>query len=104
MYMLSNIVPGYKGVMPLDLSGVDPKYHQIMITQHKEDIKEYNRYQECLPTKLKYENSTEKAIILLQKDKEMLKKKADKKRYDMIENDKKYYDRQQRYLQYLQIT
>ena len=33
------IIDGHKGVMPLDLSGVEPKYHKIMIAQHKKDIK-----------------------------------------------------------------
>jgi|TARA_B110000285_G_C14951024_1_gene526786 hypothetical protein len=97
------IIEGYKGIMPLDLSGVDQKYHKIMIDQHAEDINEYNRYQETLPKKLKYENSTEKANNLLQKDQEWLKHVNDKKRLEQIENDKKYYERQKRYLQFLKF-
>ena len=49
-----------KGVMPLDLTEVDTKYHKIMIAQHEEDIKEYNRYQQSLPSRLQYENTTKK--------------------------------------------
>ena len=84
------IIDGYKGVMPLDLSGVDPIYHTIMIEQHEEDIKEYNKYQQSLPAKLKYENSIERAIQLLEKDKEWLEKRADKNRLEQFERDKKY--------------
>lgn len=80
MVMKPNIIEGYKGVMPLDLSSVDPIYHKIMIAQHKKDIKEYIKYQAELPTQLRYENTTEKALNLIQTDRELLKKLADKKR------------------------
>ena len=85
------IIDGYKGVMPLDLSGVNPIYHTIMIEQHEEDIKEYNKYQQSLPAKLKYENTTQKAIQLLEKDKAWLEREATKKRLEQNERDKKYY-------------
>ena len=62
------MIPGYKGIMPLDLSGVEQQYHKIMIDQHKEDINDYNRYQNELPLRLRYENTTEKANKLLYKD------------------------------------
>lgn len=88
--MKSRIIDGYKGVMPLDLSGVDPIYHAIIIDQHAEDIKEYNKYQQSLPAKLKYENTTQKAIQLLEKDKTWLEKEAIKNRLEQIERDKKY--------------
>ena len=89
--MKSRIIDGYKGVMPLDLSGVDPIYHAIIIDQHAEDIKEYNKYQQSLPAKLKYENTTQKAIQLLEKDKAWLEREATKKRLEQNERDKKYY-------------
>ena len=88
--MKSRIIDGYKGVMPLDLSGVDPIYHAIIIDQHAEDIKEYNKYQQSLPAKLKYENTTQKAIQLLEKDKAWLEKEAIKNRLEQFERDKKY--------------
>jgi hypothetical protein len=88
--MKSIIIDGYKGIMPLDLSGVDPTYHAILIDQHAEDIKEYYKYQQSLPAKLKYENSIERAIQLLEKDKEWLEKRADKNRLEQFERDKKY--------------
>ena len=86
--MKPTIIEGYKGVMSLDLSGVDIKYHKIMIDQHKQDIKDYIKYQDELPTQLRYENTTEKALDLLQKDREWLKKLADKKRLEQFEKDK----------------
>ena len=76
------IIEGYKGVMPLDLTDVDPKYHKIMIAQHKEDIIEYNNYQQSLPSRLRYENTTKKAKNLLQSDQEWTKRIADKKRLE----------------------
>ena len=101
--MKPTIIPGYKGVMPLDLSGVDPKYYDIIIKQHEEDIKEYNKYQDTLPKKLKYENTTEKAMNLLKKDREWLARIANKNRLEEIEKDKKYYEGKIRYLQYQQF-
>ena len=96
------IIDGYKGVMPLDLTDVDPKYHKIMIDQHKEDINDYNRYQNELPLRLRYENTTEKANKLLYKDSEWLNRISDKKRLEQFEADKKYHERQKRYLQSVQ--
>ena len=96
------IIEGYKGVMPLDLTYVDPKYHKIMIDQHKKDINEYNKYQDQLPLRLRYENTTEKANRLLQKDKEWLEKLSDKKQLEQLEADKKYYETKQEYLQSVQ--
>ena len=101
--MKPTIIPGYKGIMPLDLSGVDPKYHENMIKQHHEDIKEYQEYQDTLPKKLKYENTTEKAMNLLKKDREWLARIANKNRLEEIEKDKKYYEGKIRYLQYQQF-
>jgi len=96
------IIEGYKGVMPLDLTDVDPKYHKIMIDQHKEDINDYNKYQNELPLRLRYENTTEKANKLLYKDTEWLNRNSNKKRLEQFEADKKYHERQQRYLQSVQ--
>ena len=38
---MNKIIPGYKGIMDLDLTNVEPKLHKIMIEQHQEDIKLY---------------------------------------------------------------
>ena len=50
------IIDGYQGIMPLDLTLVDKKYHKIMIEQHKKDIKEYKIEQQKLPQHLRYIN------------------------------------------------
>ena len=47
-----NIMKGYKGVMDLDLSAIDPKFHDEMIKQHLAEIKEYKAYQRSLPSRL----------------------------------------------------
>jgi hypothetical protein len=102
--MKPTIIEGYKGVMSLDLSMVDPKYHKIMIAQHKKDIKEYVKYQDELPIQLRYENTTEKALNLLQRNREWLTKLANKKQLEQYENDKQNYEKQQRYLQHLELN
>ena len=42
------IISGYKGIMDLDLTHIDPKYHAEMIALHKKDIKEYKKEQSKL--------------------------------------------------------
>ena len=36
--MKKYIIDGYLGIMPLDLTNVEPKYHRIMINEHNKDI------------------------------------------------------------------
>jgi len=64
-------IEGYKGIMELDLSGVHPIYHDIIIKQHKKDILMYKEYQSKLAPEMRYENTIEKII-------------KDKKFYDNI--------------------
>jgi uracil phosphoribosyltransferase len=52
-----DIVPGYKGVMDLDLSLVAKENHAVVLKQHDEDIKSYKLYQESLPEHLRYDNT-----------------------------------------------
>jgi hypothetical protein len=56
-----NIIPGYKGIMPLDLTNVDEKLHSILIKQHYKDIHLYKIEQAKLPKKLQYENTVMRA-------------------------------------------
>lgn len=67
------IVKGYKGIMDLDLSLVDPKFHKVAVRQHQEDIKEYKLEQEKRPEKLRYENATLKALNVIELDRNALK-------------------------------
>jgi len=58
--MSKNIIPGYKGVMDLDLTGVLDCNKKLIIEQHETDIKNYNIEQASLPSRLRYENTIER--------------------------------------------
>ena len=93
------IIDGYKGVMELDLTNIDPKYHKLYIDQHYQDIKDYNIYQSTLETHLQYENT----IVRIQKNNEVERdiiiKKIEKKKkekdqyYERINESKKKYEK-----------
>ena len=70
-----NIIDGYNGIMPLDLTYVDQKYHKIMIDQHLEDIKEYTKYQSQLKPHLQYENTIMRVEKVHKMDKYALKQR-----------------------------
>lgn len=61
-----NVIKGYKGIMDLDLTNIDPIHHKSLIKQHKRDIINYKRYQENLHEELRYENTIGK----IEKDRE----------------------------------
>jgi hypothetical protein len=101
-----HIVKGYKGVMDLDLSLVDPKFHKEVILQHNKDIDEYKREQRERPEKLRYENAMMHAHNIIELDRraaEQLRKDAihlqnqkDKQKEDIIkriEELKKIYNK-----------
>jgi hypothetical protein len=56
------IIKGYKGVMDLDLSQIDPREHQHLIAQHKKDISDYKEYQSRLSIENRYENTIGKVL------------------------------------------
>lgn len=56
------IVKGYKGVIDLDLSEINPMFHRELIRQHTQDIENYKKYQESLDEHMKYENTVEKIM------------------------------------------
>jgi len=93
------IIEGHKGVMPLDLSGIEPKYHKIMIKQHDADIKEYNRYQNSLPSRLRYENTNARIMKSLNLEQHIITQQNLAKQVDQMEKDKRYHEQQTRYLQ-----
>jgi hypothetical protein len=66
--MSNNIIDGYNGIMPLDLTNIDKKYHKTMIMEHKKNIKDYKLEQEKLPHHLKYENCVQKIYKQLEKE------------------------------------
>ena len=69
--MKSYIVKGYKGIMDLDLTHVDSKYHEEMIKVHKQDIKDYKAYQKTLPENVRYDEAMIRAYSILKKTTEM---------------------------------
>ena len=88
------IVKGYKGIMDLDLTSIDPKFHEEMIHQHKKDIAEYKLDQRQRPAKLRYENAMNHAHKILEMDRkaaenmrierERLQKQKDDHRYEIF--------------------
>ena len=56
------IIKGYKGIMDLDLTNVNPSHHKIMISQHEQDILDYMKEQEKLKPEQRYDNTIGKAI------------------------------------------
>ena len=63
-----DIVEGYKGVMDLDLTDVDPKYKKIIAIQHSKDIDNYKGEQAQLKSHLRYENTIGKVKKIHEKD------------------------------------
>lgn len=55
--MKSKIIKGYKGVIDLDLTKVDPQLHKELIKQHYQYTENYKIEQAKLPEKLRYENT-----------------------------------------------
>lgn len=69
--MKSYIVKGYKGIMDLDLTQVDSRYHEEMIKVHKQDINDYKAYQKTLPEKVQYDCAMIRAYSIIKKTQEM---------------------------------
>ena len=68
------IVKGYKGIMDLDLSSFDPKFHEELVLQHNKEIEEYKREQNERPPKLRYENAIVNAMNIIALDRKALEK------------------------------
>lgn len=82
-----NVIKGYKGIMDLDLTNIDPTHHKSLIKQHKKDIINYKIYQENLPEELRYENTIEK----IEKDKEyFFEKREFELQQKKLEEDNKF--------------
>jgi|SRR6056300_811844 hypothetical protein len=86
------IVKGYKGVMDLDLSSVDPKFHKEVIAQHNKDITEYKMEQCRRPPKLRYENTIVNAYNILDMDRRAAEQQAKNTIQLQKQNDKQRED------------
>ena len=98
-----NIMKGYKGVMDLDLSTIDPKFHNEVRKQHLAEIKEYKAYQRSLPSRLRYENTTVRALKTLKLDRDAARREALKREKEQDEKDQRFietYNRVQNILSY----
>lgn len=51
------IIPGYQGVMDLDLTDIPASQHAEMVAVHCADIEEYKIDQMSRPKRLRYENT-----------------------------------------------
>lgn len=54
------IIPGYKGIMDLDLTNIQEEYKADAVKQHYREIKEYKKEQQERPPHLRYENTIER--------------------------------------------
>lgn len=70
-----NIIKGYKGIMDLDLNLVDPKFHDIVVNQHYQDIKQYKKEQSKLRPELRYENNVQRVLRQLDNERDKLIKR-----------------------------
>jgi len=51
-----DIIPGHEAIMPLNILDIDPIHRKQAISQHENDIKAYNQYQQELSPRLRYKN------------------------------------------------
>lgn len=79
--MKTKIIKGYKGVIDLDLTNVDPRLHKELINQHYQDIESYKIEQAKLPEKLRYENTIGKAYRKMEIENEIIAK-----RFNLLKN------------------
>ena len=84
-----DIVEGYKGIMDLDLTDVDPKYKKIMTAQHLKDIANYKGEQAQLKPHLRYENTIGKVQKIHEKDAYHLHKRT----IESEEEKRKYFEK-----------
>ena len=105
-YLVKNIyniimitVEGYNGIMELDLTNIDSKYHKILIQEHYKDIEKYKKEQALLPKKLRYENQVGRALKKMEKEQLFIQNQvAEQKRLQQIK-DETFIRNKQNYLQ-----
>jgi len=56
-----DIVEGYQGIMPLNITDILPQFRKQALERHENDIKEYKREQLERPKQLRYENTVVRA-------------------------------------------
>jgi len=81
------IIPGYKGIMDLDLTNIDSKFHHEMVNLHYQEIKEYKKEQLQRPKHIRYENCVKRIFEQMKRDREIVKKRELEKK---IKKDEEY--------------
>ena len=56
-----DIIEGYQGIMPLNITDILPQFRKQALERHENDIKEYKREQLERPKQLRYENTVMRA-------------------------------------------
>ena len=95
-YEKTYIVPGFKGVMDLDLTRVHKKHHADLIKQHIKNINEYKLEQAKMKPRLRYENTILKAMHIHKIEEDALKMRAAQEKERIARQDKDRYERYQR--------
>ena len=72
---MKNIIKGYKGIMDLDLTYVDSKFHKSLIEQHYKDIELYKIEQSKLKDELKYDNGVGLALRKMENENKIIAKR-----------------------------
>jgi hypothetical protein len=72
---LQKIIKGYKGIMDLDLTGVNIGLHKELIQQHYRDIELYKVEQEKLKDELKYDNGVGLSLLKIELHNKIISKK-----------------------------
>jgi hypothetical protein len=87
------IIPGFQGVMDLDLTRVHKKHHADLIKQHIKDIGDYKLEQAKMKPRLRYENTILKAMLIHKLDEDASKMRAAQEKERVAKRDKDCYDR-----------
>ena len=69
------IIPGYKGIMDLDLTNIDSKFHHEMVNLHYQEIEEYKKEQLQRPKHIRYEHCVKRILDQFKRDQEIVKKR-----------------------------
>ena len=69
------IIPGYKGIMDLDLTNIDSKFYHEMVNLHFQEIEEYKKEQLQRPKQIRYEKCVKRILDQIKRDQEIIKKK-----------------------------
>jgi len=88
------IIPGYKGIMDLDLTNIDSKFHHEMVNLHSQEIEEYKKEQLQRLKHIRYENCVKRILDQFKRDQEIVKKRE-------LEKKRKKDEEYQKWINYL---